>query len=71
MAAGPLPVAEALRYAIALAEDLREVHGRGRVYAFLQPAGVAILDGRVCLVPRSRWPAAIWTREPISSPSAP
>jgi serine/threonine-protein kinase len=50
-------VAEALRYAIALAEALREVHGRGRVYAFLHPAGVAIVDGRVRLVPRG--PAAV------------
>ncbi len=51
MAAGPLPVAEALHYAIALAEALREVHSRGRVYAFLQPAGVAVLDGHVRLAP--------------------
>ena len=50
MAAGPLPVAEALGYAIALAEALREFHGRGRIYAFLQPTGVAILDGQVRLV---------------------
>ena len=57
MAAGPLPVAEALRCAIALAEALREVHGRGRVHAFLQPAGVAILDGQVRLVPHG--PAAV------------
>jgi serine/threonine protein kinase len=49
MAAGPLPVAEALSYAIALAEALREFHGRGRIYAFLQPATVAILDGQVRL----------------------
>ena len=51
MSAGPLPVVEALSYAIALGEELREVHGRRRVYAFLQPAGVAILDGGVRLVP--------------------
>ena len=50
MAAGPLPVAEALGYAIALAEALREFHGRGRIYAFLQPTGVAILDGQARLV---------------------
>jgi serine/threonine protein kinase len=57
MSAGPLPVVEALSYAIALAEELREVHGRRRVYAFLQPAGVAILDGRIRLVPLG--PAAV------------
>jgi len=50
MAAGPLPLAEALRYAIGLAEALREVHSRGRVHAFLQPAAVAIQDGQVRLV---------------------
>jgi hypothetical protein len=51
IAAGPLPVAEALRYAIATAEALRAVHGRGRVYAFLQPAGVTIQNDRVQLAP--------------------
>ena len=51
IAAGPLPVAEALHYAIATAEALRAVHGRGRVYAMLQPASVQIEEGRVQLVP--------------------
>lgn len=51
MAAGPLPVAEALRIAIATAEALRAVHGHGRVYAGLQPASVMIENGRVQLVP--------------------
>ena len=51
IAAGPLPVAEALHYAIAMAEALRAVHGRSRVYAHLQPAGVRMVDGRVQLVP--------------------
>lgn len=49
IAAGPLPVAEALRYAIATAEALRAVHGRGRVYAFLQPAGVTVQNDGVQL----------------------
>jgi serine/threonine protein kinase len=57
MAAGPLPLAEALRYAVALAEALCEVHSRGRVYAFLRPAGVAIGQGQVRLV--SCGPAAV------------
>lgn len=57
MAAGPLPVTEVLIYAIALAEALREFHGRGRIYAFLQPAAVTVLDGKVRLVSAS--PAAI------------
>jgi len=51
IAAGPLPLASALHYAVALAEALREVHSRSRVYAFLQPEGVAILDGHIRLVP--------------------
>ena len=51
MARGPLPVAEALRYAIALAEALREIHGRSRVYAFLHPAGVTMVDGQARLAP--------------------
>jgi serine/threonine protein kinase len=50
MAAGPLPLAETLRYAIGVAEALREVHSRGRVHAFLQPTGVAIQDGQIRLV---------------------
>ena len=51
IAAGPLPVAETLHYAIATAEALRAVHGRGRVHAFLQPASIAIRDHRVQLGP--------------------
>jgi serine/threonine protein kinase len=48
---GPLPLAKALRYGIDLAESLRDVHKRGRVCAFLQPAGVAIVKGRAGLGP--------------------
>ena len=51
IAAGPLPLAEALHYAIAMAEAVRVVHGRSRVYALLQPAGVKLLDGGVQFVP--------------------
>ena len=51
IAAGPLSVSEALRYAIATAEALRVVHGRGRAYAALQPASVIVQDDRVQLVP--------------------
>jgi serine/threonine-protein kinase len=47
IAAGPLPLAEALHYAIAMAEAVRVVHGRSRVYALLQPAGVKLLDDGV------------------------
>ena len=46
---GPLPLAKALRYGIDLAESLRQVHERGRVCAFLQPACVTIANGRAGL----------------------
>jgi serine/threonine protein kinase len=51
IASGPLPLGEALRYAIATAEALREVHARGRVYSLLQPACVSIRNGGLQLVP--------------------
>ncbi|HEX3745975.1 MAG TPA: protein kinase [Bryobacteraceae bacterium] len=51
IAAGPLPVREALRYAIATAESLRAVHGRGRAYATLQPASILIQQDGVQFVP--------------------
>ena len=51
IAAGPLSVVEALHYAIATAEALRAVHGRGRVYAALQPASVIVQEDGVQLVP--------------------
>lgn len=47
IAPGRLPLAEALRYAIAIAEALRVVHWRDRVYAFLQPASVNLVAGGV------------------------
>ena len=51
MKAGPIPVPEALRYAIALAELLREMHAHGRTYGVLQPAGIGIVEEKVGLVP--------------------
>jgi serine/threonine-protein kinase len=51
MAQGPLPMAQALHYAIATAEALREVHARGRVHALLQPPGIAIRGEWVQFVP--------------------
>jgi serine/threonine protein kinase len=47
--AGPIPLSEALRYAIELAEALREVHGRGRTYGALHPANVSLVEGRAQL----------------------
>jgi len=63
ISAGPMPVREALHYAIATAEAVRGAHMRGRAYALLQPAGIAIDNERVQLVPSL--PAAV---TPYSSP---
>ena len=51
IAAGALPVWEALHYAIATAEALRAVHARGRAYGLLQPSGILIEGDRAQLVP--------------------
>jgi serine/threonine protein kinase len=51
MAGGALPLAEALRHAIATGEALRAVHARGRAYGVLQPANVILQDGGYHLVP--------------------
>jgi len=51
LAVGPPRVVVALRYAIVIAEALREVHSRGRVYAFLQPSAVTIENDQIRLAP--------------------
>lgn len=50
LAAGPLPLPDALRYAIDIAEALRETHKRGRIHRYLHPARVALIEGRLRLV---------------------
>ena len=57
ISAGPMPVREALHYAIATGEAVRAAHGRGRAYALLQPMGILIDRDCVQLVPSP--PAAI------------
>jgi serine/threonine protein kinase len=42
---------DALNFAIKLAEALREVHNRGRIYAFLQPSAVTLDAVKVLLAP--------------------
>ena len=51
LAGGPLPLLQALQYAIGLADALRETHARGRVYGSLHPGGIAIVEGQVRLLP--------------------
>ena len=63
IAGGPLPKAVALRYAIELAEILREVHNRGRAYAIFRPSLVTIVDDVFELAQHG--PASI---SPYSSP---
>ena len=56
MAAGALPLAEALHYAIATAEAVRMVHTRGRAYAMLQPSSIFIRNDQVQLAPSGAVP---------------
>jgi len=56
MAAGALPLAEALHYAIATAEAVRMMHARGRAYAMLQPSNIFIRNDQVQLVPSGAVP---------------
>ena len=63
LAEGALPEAEAVRFSIGLAESLREIHRQGRVYGLLHPAGVAIVEKHVRLLPAV--PAEV---TPYSSP---
>jgi len=58
LAEGALPLAEALRYAIAVAEALREIHLRHRVYGCLQPSGIVVSGDRVRLTPRGPAPVS-------------
>jgi tRNA A-37 threonylcarbamoyl transferase component Bud32/tetratricopeptide (TPR) repeat protein len=51
LAAGPLPIGEALRCCRAVAEAIAEAHRRGLVHADLKPENIVIpLDGRVRVV---------------------
>lgn len=60
---GRLRVAEALRYTIGAAEALRRMHGHGCVHGSVHPAGIAIAENQVRLLPCS--PVAL---SPYTSP---
>lgn len=51
LSTGAIPVGEALRCAIVLANALREVHSRGRVYGSLHPECLPLIEGEVRLPP--------------------
>jgi hypothetical protein len=59
LAERPLDLAEALRYALLLAEALRSVHDEGRSHAALLPANIIITSTSVKLIDPPSHPAAI------------
>src|SRR5450756_5961 len=50
---GRLPVAEALRYAIQLADCLRKLHDTGTVHGAVTPSNLVLAAGGVELLPAS------------------
>jgi hypothetical protein len=53
LAEGRLPVSDALRYAMMLAESLRRLHDEGRAHGALSPRCVVLKNGTLELVPGS------------------
>jgi hypothetical protein len=51
---GRLPVAEALQYAMQLAESLSRLRGAGKAHGAVTPANLALVDGGVELLPASQ-----------------
>ena len=49
VAGGPLPVAEAVRYAVQMAEALAFAHARGLIHRDIKPANVLVADDQVLL----------------------
>lgn len=58
LAEGRIPVADALRYAMILAESLRRMHEEGRAHGAFAPANVSITDGGLELLPSRLTPTA-------------
>jgi hypothetical protein len=63
LSAGSLPPGEALRIALAVAEQLRQFHDYGSVHGALTPAAIG-MDGRVQLQP----PSATFAAPPYAAP---
>jgi hypothetical protein len=59
LADGPLPLPEALRYSMMLAEALRQIHDSGRICGALQPSTIVVTDTGVDLSDAAGQPAAI------------
>src|SRR5260370_25938347 len=59
LAEGPLPLTEALRHAMMLAEALRQLHDSGRTYGALTPSNIAVTDTGLELIVTPSHPADI------------
>jgi archaellum component FlaC len=59
LANGPLPLPEALRYAMMLAESLRQTHDSGRTCGALLPSNILVTDSGVELSATPGQPAAV------------
>jgi serine/threonine protein kinase len=59
MALGRIPVPEALRYSMILAEALRKVHETGQVHGAVSPACIAITTTGLDLLPAVGWSGAV------------
>ena len=59
LAEGPLPLAEALRYAMMLAETLRQLHDSGRTCGALTPSNIAVTDRGLELIAAPSHPSDI------------
>ena len=51
LSGGPLPVADAVRFSVGLAEALRRIHEKGNVYGILHPSRVSVRGNGVELLP--------------------
>ena len=63
---GRLPVAEAFRYAMQLAESLRQLHDTGKAHGGRHPANLVLDEGGVVLMPAAETPAGAIT--PYTAP---
>lgn len=52
---GRIPVAEALRYAMLLAESLRRIHDSGKVHGAVTPINISLTPGGLDLLPAPDW----------------
>ena len=50
LATGPVPLAEAMRYAAMLGEELRRIHDSGLVYGALQPSNIMVTSATLELI---------------------